>query len=156
MKAIIIAAALLLTATAANAGDNSCRGAMVVGPEWTTITGDETSLLPKDHPRYVPATVCRFMTASPLGKRILRICPNGSQCTLSLSINSNAKDHKVDGHYVTIVRWPLDGVVREDVETVADKLCPDPSVRCKVRDNPEFYKDDDPALYKRITKPVKK
>jgi hypothetical protein len=38
-------------------------------------------------------------------------------------------------------------------EAVIQKLCPNPKMRCKVRDNPGFYKDTDPELYKRITKP---
>jgi hypothetical protein len=37
-------------------------------------------------------------------------------------------------------------------EAVVQKLCPNPKMRCKVRDNPDFYKDTDPELYNRITK----
>ena len=32
------------------------------------------------------------------------------------------------------------------------KLCPDPNARCLARDNPDLYKESDPAVYKRITK----
>jgi hypothetical protein len=38
-------------------------------------------------------------------------------------------------------------------EAAVRKLCPNPNARCLVRDNPDFYKDADPELYKRITKP---
>jgi hypothetical protein len=41
-------------------------------------------------------------------------------------------------------------------EAVVRKLCPNPKVRCMVRDNAGFYKDEDPELYNRITKPKKK
>jgi hypothetical protein len=37
-------------------------------------------------------------------------------------------------------------------KAMVSKLCPNPNVRCLVRDNPEFYKETDPALYNRITK----
>jgi len=37
-------------------------------------------------------------------------------------------------------------------EAVVSKLCPNPNARCLARDNPEFYRETDPALYNRITK----
>jgi hypothetical protein len=39
-------------------------------------------------------------------------------------------------------------------EAVVRKLCPNPNKRCMARDNPDFYKDTDPAFYNRITKPA--
>jgi hypothetical protein len=36
-------------------------------------------------------------------------------------------------------------------QSVTAKLCPNKNARCLVRDNPDFYKDTDPALYKRLT-----
>ena len=39
-------------------------------------------------------------------------------------------------------------------ESVIRKLCPNPKERCKARDNPDFYKETDPAFYNRITKPA--
>ena len=41
-------------------------------------------------------------------------------------------------------------------ESAIRKLCPNPNERCKARDNPDFYKDTDPAFYRRITKPARK
>jgi hypothetical protein len=41
-------------------------------------------------------------------------------------------------------------------EAVVRKLCPNPKMRCMVRDNPGFYKDEDPEFYNRITKAEKK
>ena len=42
--------------------------------------------------------------------------------------------------------------VRVVNQAVVSKLCPDPNARCLVRDNSNFYKESDPALYNRITK----
>jgi len=46
----------------------------------------------------------------------------------------------------------------ESCQSVIANLCPNKNARCLVRDNPDFYKDEDPALYKRITEcdPVRK
>jgi hypothetical protein len=60
-------------------------------------------------------------------------------CAAALICQANAKE-------------PCDRVVDE---AVVWKLCPHPNMRCKVRDNPDFYKEDDPALYNSITKCVK-
>jgi hypothetical protein len=40
-------------------------------------------------------------------------------------------------------------------EAAVRKLCPNPNKRCIARDNPDFYKDADPAFYNRITKSVR-
>lgn len=37
-------------------------------------------------------------------------------------------------------------------ESKVAKLCPDPNAKCLARDNPGFYKESDPAFYKRITR----
>jgi hypothetical protein len=37
-------------------------------------------------------------------------------------------------------------------EAKVAKLCPDPNAKCLARDNPGFYKESDPAFYKRITR----
>ena len=42
--------------------------------------------------------------------------------------------------------------VRVVNQILVSKLCPDPNARCLVRDNPDFYKKNDPAFYNRITK----
>jgi hypothetical protein len=57
---------------------------------------------------------------------------------------------------------PLDDVSRSTKqpparvvnEAVVRKLCPNPNAKCMARDNPDFYKDADPAFYNRITKPA--
>jgi hypothetical protein len=113
MKTILTMLALLCATSSAFAGSTTCQGEVVVGPEWTTITEEDT--LPKGHPYYVGPTVCRFKTASPHGKRILRQCPNGSTCTLDLSIDNNPKDHRKEGKFETlwtIIKWPEHGVER--------------------------------------------
>jgi hypothetical protein len=39
-----------------------------------------------------------------------------------------------------------------DAKGFCAKLCPNPEARCMARDNPDFYKQSDPAFYKRIIK----
>jgi hypothetical protein len=116
MRTALLTALVLLAATPAWAGSTGCRGEVVVGPEWTTIEDTSISPLPKDHPRYSPNPVCRFKTATPLGKRILKKCPNGTECSIELSIASKPKDHRVEGPYeniYTIIGWPEEGVIRQ-------------------------------------------
>jgi hypothetical protein len=102
--------ALTISALPANAGDNSCVGTVVVDPEWITVEDEHAVPLPKDHPRYSPNAICRIKTNSPLGQRFLRKCPNGSYCDISLSIDNHPKDHRVEGRYNTIIKWPAGGV----------------------------------------------
>jgi hypothetical protein len=103
-KSFYLTAALLaLTASTAFAGDTTCSGTIVVGPEWTAVQE-----LPTDYPMN-----CRFKTASELGKRILRKCPNGSQCELHLSTANHPNDYRWDGKFTTIVKWPEGGVDKD-------------------------------------------
>jgi hypothetical protein len=127
MNMIIIAglAIMLLASTAAMAGSTGCRGTVVVGPEWTTVEHEATISLPKDHPRYSPPPICRFKTASPLGKRILRKCPNGSECTLDLSIANKPKDHRLEGRFYTIIKWPEGGITGEPAPGRSDRSAAD-------------------------------
>jgi hypothetical protein len=37
-------------------------------------------------------------------------------------------------------------------QAVVNRLCPDPSVRCKIRDNPDLYRREDPEIWKQISK----
>ena len=82
MKRLIAAAAIMLLATTAHAGDNSCFGLLVVGPQWTAIHTGANNSPPNSN-------VCRFKTASPLGQRVLRVCPNGSECLIEMPLPAN-------------------------------------------------------------------
>ena len=84
MKRLIAAAALVLLATAAHAGDNSCFGLLVVGPQFGTAIHTGANNSPPN------SNVCRFKTASPLGQRILRVCPNGSECLIEMPLPAMA------------------------------------------------------------------
>jgi hypothetical protein len=112
MKKLLMATALVLAfSCSASAGYTGCTGTVVVGSEWTTIADEAPVPLPKDHPRYTPNAICRFKTASALGKRILNKCPDGSKCELSLSIANHPKDHRwEEDKFFTIIKWPEDGV----------------------------------------------
>jgi hypothetical protein len=104
-------AIVLAMVTTAKAGYNGCRGTLVVGPEWTTVEDEATEPLPMDHPRYTPNVICRVKTVSPLAKRILRICSEGTECEISLSIDNNPKDHRFTRpNFYTIIKWPEGGV----------------------------------------------
>lgn len=104
MKTLLLAASLALVTFPAAAGDNTCAGTIVVGSEWTVVEDDTPTLVKMN---------CRFKTASELGKRILRTCPNGSQCELHLSIDNHPKDYRRDGKFMTIVKWPEGGVEKD-------------------------------------------
>lgn len=81
MKQTIIAAAVLLASiTAAHAGSNMCGGTIQVGPEWSTVKGLGD---------YEPDG-CRFKTASPLGRRIIAACPNGSECEINMPLGKRS------------------------------------------------------------------
>lgn len=67
-------AALCLGISAAEAGE-SCEGIIHVGSEWTNIAG---SVGNGDY----NAVACKFQTKSAVGKRILKICPDGSRCEI--------------------------------------------------------------------------
>jgi hypothetical protein len=124
MKRILLtAAAFALLTTTARAGINTCEGTVTVGKEWTTVVGDTGNYEPNG---------CRFPTASKLGQRILSVCPNGSQCIIDVSLKEQSNDAYLNK-----------ALVRE--------LCSDLAAKCIARDNPEFFKEDDPALYKRLT-----
>jgi hypothetical protein len=76
-RTVIAATAALLMTTTAHAGSIECTGVVKVGPEWTTVVGDEGSYAP---------TACRFKTASQLGRRILAVCANGSDCEIVVTL----------------------------------------------------------------------
>ena len=75
MIALLLA---LLTTTSAHAGSNFCEGTVAVGKEWTKVVGVTGDYAPDG---------CRFLTASQLGRRILRACPNGSECRIEMPLN---------------------------------------------------------------------
>jgi hypothetical protein len=78
----IATAALLLalTAPAAHAGDNSCLG--------TVQQADKGSPL-------LAIDDCFFDPKSTVGKKILAICPIGSQCNVSLDLRASRKASKL-------------------------------------------------------------
>jgi hypothetical protein len=76
MKRLIIAAAAITLTTTAHAGLNLCEGTVRVGKEWTTVKG--------------PNDDCRFKTASPVGRRILSACPDGSECQIDLPLSDRS------------------------------------------------------------------
>lgn len=143
-RTAMIAAAVLLTSfTAAQAGSNTCEGTVTVGKEWTTIKGDLGDHAPEG---------CRFQTSSKLGRRIIAACPEGSECQIDIPLNNRSSTVTSITHVeARSTKQPQSRVVNE---AVVRKLCPDPTARCMARDNPEFYQDTDPAFYNRITKPA--
>ncbi|UPK03053.1 hypothetical protein [Bradyrhizobium sp. 170] len=78
---MIAAAALLASLTAAHAGSAICEGALTVGKEWTTVKGPTGDFAPDG---------CRFQTASKLGRRIIAVCPDGSQCQIDAAFSKRS------------------------------------------------------------------
>jgi hypothetical protein len=78
LSTLLVGAALVATSlsSAVHAGSNRCTGAVKIGNEWTTVISDLDD--------YAPAG-CRFKTASKLGRRILAVCPDGTeQCIIDI------------------------------------------------------------------------
>jgi hypothetical protein len=133
-----------LAITAAHAGSNACGGIVQVGPEWTTVKGDLGDFAPDG---------CRFQTASKLGRRILAVCPDGSECMIDVPLGKRSSTITSITNVEAISNKQSSARVVDDA--VVRKLCPDPNAKCKARDDPDFYKDSDPAFYNHITKPAR-
>ena len=74
-RLMMTAAALALLTATAHAGSNTCEGTIQIGDEWTTVKSNVGDYSPDG---------CRFKTKSKLGRRILAICPNNSECMISI------------------------------------------------------------------------
>jgi hypothetical protein len=82
MKKLLPLAVVVVLASitgVAQAGSNECDGVVQVGKEWTTVSGEMGDYAPNG---------CRFRTASKLGRRILAVCPDGSNCQIDLPLKS--------------------------------------------------------------------
>jgi hypothetical protein len=76
LKPLAVAATLIATLAPAKAGDNSCLGKIVVEGSQAKIVVEPIKAGSEQ-----PARVCgTFAVASSVGQRILKICPNGSEC----------------------------------------------------------------------------
>jgi hypothetical protein len=79
-KLLIITAAVLAFASAAQAGDNSCLGTIIINGDQAKVVAQAIKLpgLPEQ-----PAWVCAtFSASSAVGQKILKVCPNGSTCLI--------------------------------------------------------------------------
>jgi hypothetical protein len=79
-KLLITTAAVFAFAGAAHAGDNSCLGKIVVNGDQAKIVAQAIKLpgLPEQ-----PAWTCgTFSASSGVGQKILKVCPNGSTCSI--------------------------------------------------------------------------
>ena len=105
------AALALLTTTPARAEVNQCQGVIHAGQKFTLVIDDSD---------YKP-NGCRFETASPLGRRILAACPNGTRCWIDVVSEQKLVD-----------------------KAAIRKGCPDQKAKCLARDNPK----SSPELYR--------
>jgi hypothetical protein len=82
MKKFLMLCAIISVAlsSGAIAGSNECDGTIKVGEEWTTITGEIGDYAPNG---------CRFKTKSKMGRRILKTCPDKSECVISFPLGVN-------------------------------------------------------------------
>jgi hypothetical protein len=88
IKSMMVALALLMTGGAANAGSNECEGAVIVGNEWTTVIGKTGDYAPNG---------CQFKTTSRLGRRILAVCPDKTECWISLPFSTRSVEGRLEG-----------------------------------------------------------
>ena len=68
-----------IAVTTAHAGSNTCQGTVQIGKEWTTVKGDSSD------------QSCQFQTGSQLGRRIIAICPDGSECMINIPLNKPSR-----------------------------------------------------------------
>jgi hypothetical protein len=90
-------AAMMIALTSAHAGDNSCNGEILPGGKMTDPwhEADDPDSFPSD---------CRFDPHSAIGKRILRVCPVGSVCEISLPLSGSGKSRNPIKHIEFIRR----------------------------------------------------
>ena len=79
LLALAIVVVLASIPALALVGSNECDGIVQVGEEWTTVAGEMGDYAPNG---------CQFRTASKLGRRILAVCPDGSECQIDLPLQS--------------------------------------------------------------------
>jgi hypothetical protein len=65
----------------AHAGSNECEGTVQVGKEWTTIKGELGDYAPDG---------CRFLSVSRLGRRIIAVCQDGSDCQIDVPLTKRS------------------------------------------------------------------
>jgi hypothetical protein len=95
-----------------------------------------------------------FITQSDV-KKVLSVCALGRWCEVAGVIDGNCEPGKCEiSKVVSVSRSTEQPPARVVNEAVVRKLCPNPNAKCMARDNPDFYKDADPAFYNRITKPT--
>jgi hypothetical protein len=78
LKKVLLATAVILgLVVSANAMD-SCIGTIHKASEWTTVAGSGMT-----GGTFSPEA-CKFRTNSAVGRKILRVCPDQSQCSIDL------------------------------------------------------------------------
>ena len=141
---MIVFVAASIAVTAAHAGSNTCEGTVTVGKEWTTVKSQYGDFAPDG---------CRFQTVSKLGRHILAVCPDGSECMIDAPLNKRSSTITSITNVEALSTKPAPDRVVNDA--VVRELCLNPNAKCMARDSPDFYKDSDPAFYNRITKPAR-
>ena len=92
LKPLAIAAMSIATLAPAKAGDNSCLGKIVVEGSQAKIIVHAIEI---GDGSMQPAFVCgTFAVNSSVGRRILKVCPNGSTCFVNQDLPPGGMDKK--------------------------------------------------------------
>ena len=99
---VLLSAAVLVATTPAFAGSNTCEGKVTVHPgHWTSVINQD-------------GEGCQFETKSPLGKKIISVCPNNSECMIDIELDAKGGG---SGEPVPVIRYsPKDITSVERVE----------------------------------------
>lgn len=110
-KLLLTAATLVALASPAMAGSMPCKGEMMLDKAgWASLLATG----PKADDDTSDDEICRFKANTPLGKRILKVCPVGSICEMDL-VDGGIGNYETSNHgwtIRTITKWPAGGVER--------------------------------------------
>jgi hypothetical protein len=112
MKTALLTALVLLAATPAWTGDGDdrwvCQGTVSIDTAISKPHQGAIEIVNTD----VYILPC-FICSKPIIKRLLKVCPEGSECSLHLRNGGYGKAHyHAVGPVVEITKWPADGVER--------------------------------------------
>jgi hypothetical protein len=102
MRRLMLTVAALLVTTPAWGGSFGCRGIVSAGPEWITVEDHSFDYKPGEKP-----LLCLIKTTGPFGKRFLKVCPVGVECTVEYGDSGTRYGNRTDRDgNIIMVKWP--------------------------------------------------
>jgi hypothetical protein len=96
---LLLTTATMITASPAFAGSNTCYGKLTIHPEgWTTVIDQD-------------GYGCQFQTKSPIGKKIIAVCPHGSECDIDIELDAKGGGSREP---VPVIRYSPKDIISVD------------------------------------------